>query len=127
MNVADMIGQYIQCRDWIEASDKAHAESQKTVRERMTLLEAAVAEKINELGGESVKTEQGTAYRSTLMATKVADRDTFMRFVFDGKRENFLTSAVSKDAVKEYLEENNGQLPPGIDVTYIFKTNFRRS
>ena len=127
MTPAEMIGEYIRCRDWLEADDAKHAERQAPVKERMQILEGAVTEALLAAGGESLKTEQGTAYRSTVLAVRCASREDFMDFVFDGRREGFLTSAVAKDAVKEYMQMHEGQIPPGIDVTYIHKTNFRRS
>ena len=127
MTPAEMIGEYIRCRDWLEADDAKHAERQAPVKERMQILEGAVTEALLAAGGESLKTEQGTAYRSTVLAVRCASREDFMDFVFDGRREGFLTSAVAKDAVKEYMQMHDGQIPPGIDVTYIHKTNFRRS
>jgi len=124
---AEMIAEYIKCRDWLEADEWKHAERQKPVRERMQLLEGAVTEALIAAGGESLKTEMGTAYRSTTLAVRCADRETFLDFVFDGRREGFLTSAVSKDAVKEYMAEHNNEAPPGVDITYVHKTNFRRA
>lgn len=126
MTPSEMIGQYIQCRDWLEAEQGKFDERCKPVRERMQLLEGAVTEALLAAGGESLKTEHGTAYRSTTLAVRCADRETFMDFVFDGRREGLLTSAVSKDAVKEYMDMHNGEAPPGVDITFIHKTNFRR-
>ncbi len=127
MTPAEMIGEYIRCRDWLEADDAKHAERQKPVRLRMELLEGAVTEALLAAGGDSLKTEHGTAYRSTVLAVRCASREDFMDFVFDGRREGFLTSAVAKDAVKEYMSMHEGQVPPGVDVTYVHKTNFRRA
>lgn len=124
---ADYIGKYIALRNTVAALTAEHEERVKPYAEAMQAIEGAVTEEINRLGGESVKTDQGTAYRSTLLAVKVADRELFMDFIFDGRREGFLTSAVAKEAVKEWLDEHNGALPPGIDVTYIYRTNFRKA
>ena len=78
-------------------------------------------------GNKSIKCGAVTAFRQRWTAAKVADREAFMDFVFDGRREGFLTSHISKDAVTEYMEGHNGQLPPGVDYTSGYKTVFRRS
>jgi len=124
---ADYIGQYIKLRNTVAVLTAEHEERVRPYTEAMQALEGMVTEEINRLGGESIKTEQGTAYRTTVLATKVADRELFMDFVFDGRREGFLTSAVAKDAVKEYMDDHAGAVPPGIDVTLIHKTNFRKA
>jgi hypothetical protein len=128
MNTGEMIQQYIKLRDYVEAQTKAFEETMKPYRAGMATIENAVSAQIIELGGESIKTEFGTAYRSTTLAVKMADRQAFMEFVTQdwGEREAFLTSAVTKDVVKDWLEQNNSK-PPGLDISYIHKTNFRRA
>lgn len=128
MNTGEMIQQYIKLRDYVEAQTKAFEETMKPYRTGMATIENAVSQQIIELGGESIKTEFGTAYRSTTLAVKMADRQAFMEFVTQdwGEREAFLTSAVTKDVVKDWLEQNNSK-PPGLDISYIHKTNFRRA
>lgn len=128
MNTGEMIQQYIKLRDHVEAQTKAFEASLKPYRDGMAAIESAVSQQIIDLGGESIKTEFGTAYRTTVMAVKVVDRETFFQFIADdwGERSAFLTSAISKEAYKDYIEQNNSK-PPGTDVAFIHKTNFRRS
>jgi len=56
----------------------------------------------------------------------MADRDAFLDFVFNANERQFITNAMTKEAVKEYMEEHQGSAPPGVDVGYIHKTNFRK-
>ena len=125
---AEMIQQYIKLRDYLELKTKEFEATMKPYRDGMATLEGKVSQQIIDLGGESIKTEFGTAYRTTVMAVKVVDRETFFQFIADdwGERSAFLTSAISKDAYKDYIEQNNSK-PPGTDVAFIHKTNFRRS
>jgi hypothetical protein len=126
MNTGDMIKRYIELRDYKEARTKAFEEEMKPYTAAMATIEGAVSQQITDLGGESIKTEHGTAYHSEIMSVKVASREEFMRFVMEDQREEFLTSAVSKEAVRDWIEKYQA-LPPGVDVTKILKTNFRRS
>jgi hypothetical protein len=128
MNTGEMIQQYIKLRDYVELKTKEFEAGIKQYRDGMAAIESAVSQQIIEMGGESIKTEFGTAYRTTVMAVKMADRQAFMEFVTQdwGKREAFLTSAVTKDVVKDWIEQNNSK-PPGLDIAYIHKTNFRRA
>jgi hypothetical protein len=95
--------------------------------EAMKAIEGAVAAHLDSAEGNSIRTDKGTAYRTTVMQTKVADRETFLDFVFDGRREGFLTNAVSKEAVREHMDAHAGALPPGIDIAMIHKCNFRKA
>jgi hypothetical protein len=91
----------------------------------MTAIEQKITEQMNDSGETSIKTEQGTAYRSEWMAARVTDREMWMDWVFDGRHEGFLTNHVSKEAVKEYIDET-GAIPAGLDVTKGYKTLFRK-
>jgi len=124
---ADVIAKYIAIRDFIEDRQKKFDEFLAPYYGSMKSIEAFITNQLNEQGVESIKTEHGTAYRNTLMQCKVEDREAWMDFVFDGRREGFITSAVPKDAVKEYLDSHNSVPPPGVKVVFINKTNFRRN
>ena len=39
----------------------------------------------------------------------------------------FLTAHVAKEAVREYLDEHQGALPPGVDFTTGYKTIVRKA
>lgn len=126
MNTGELIKKFIELRDFKEARTKAFEAEMAPYTKAMDTIANTVGQQITELGGESIKTEFGTAYHSEILSVKVANREEFMRFVFDDQREEFLTSAVSKEAVKDWIDKYQA-LPPGIDVTKILKTNFRRS
>lgn len=126
MNTGELIKRYIEMRDYIEKRTAAFDAELAPYKKGMQAIEGAVHQQILDLGGESIKTENGTAYLSETLSVKVASREEFMRFVFEDQREEFLTAAVSKEAVKEWIDKYEAP-PPGINITKIIKTNFRRS
>lgn len=123
---ADIIGRYIKTRDFIAKKTLEFEEFLSPYNKSLIALEGAITQVMIEQGHESIKTENGTAYRTRIMSTKVADRDSFLDFVFNGNERAFITNAITKDAVKDYMEEHQNNPPPGVDVTYIHKTNFRK-
>ncbi len=127
MNTEALIAQYIKLRDKVEAMTKEFDESLGPYRNAMQAIEGQVTIEMDGLGVDSIKCNGvGTAFRKTTTSVKVADRDAFMDFVFDGRREGFLTSHVSKEAVEEYIDSHQSP-PPGVDVAFIKKTQFRRA
>lgn len=126
MTTGELIQRFIQLRDAVEAKTKAFELELKPYKDGMAAIENAVGQQIIDMGGESIKTEHGTAYRTSVLSVKMADRETFLQFVIDNNALDYLTSAVSKELVKDYIEANNCP-PPGLDIAYIHKTNFRRS
>ena len=127
MNTEQMIAQYIKLRDKVDLLTKQFEESLAPYKMGMQALEGAVTIEMDKLGVDSIKCNGvGTAFRKTTTSAKVADREAFMDFVFDGRREGFLTTHVSKEAVEEWIEQNQSP-PPGVDVAFIKKTQFRRA
>lgn len=132
---AEVIEKYIAYRDFIKRETDAFTARMKPYQDAMTAFEAFGALELQKLlpaGAPvtekvSLKTPSGTMYRSTVMRVKVDDRAEFMDFVFDGQREGFITSAVSKEAVAEYLDSHNSVPPPGVGVGYVHNVNFRKA
>ena len=124
---ADLIGRYIKLRNFIDAESKAFKEKMKPYDDAMTTIENHMtAELIKQSGNDgkaSIATPQGTCFRKLTTSVKMADREQFMDFVFDGRREGFLTNHVSKDAVTEYLEQFKS-IPPGIDIATFYTVQF---
>lgn len=127
MTIGEMIKKYVELRDFMKLRAEARAVEDKPYNEAMETIEGIVLQHLNENSEQSIKTEWGTAYKSTTMSAKVASPEDFFNYVREADAFQLLTSAVSKDAVKDHMEEHQGTPPPGIDVTYFTKVNFRRA
>lgn len=127
MNREDIVKKYLEIREHIDKESKAFSETMKPYFEGLETLGNMALTMLNESGDQNMKTAFGTAYKTTSMGARVIDREAFMKYVLETEgAEALLTAAVSKDAVKEYIEANK-EPPPGVDITYITKVNFRRS
>lgn len=125
-NEADMVRKYVELRDRKkQVEDRVKTELAPLI-DAMNTLENALLQRMNESGVESVKTEFGTAYKSKVMSTRVADRETLLGFVRERGAFQLLTAAVSKEAVRDFMETSGGFPPPGVDVSFITAINFRR-
>jgi hypothetical protein len=122
-----IIRKYIEFRDFKDERTKAFDAEMKPIDEAMEMLAGYMHTRLNERGDDSVKTEFGTAYRQRTMSVRTADKDALFNFVREADAFELLAGNVSKDAIKSYAEEHGGLYPPGIDVTFISKTLFRRS
>lgn len=123
---ADMVRKYVELRDRKKQMEEAFKEQVAPLTQAMDTLENALLQRMNESGAESIKTEFGTAYKAKVMSTRVADRETLMGFVREQGAFQLLTAAVSKEAVRDYMETSGGFPPPGVDVSFITSVNFRR-
>lgn len=121
---AQLIKKYLEIRDTVTALTKDYDKQVSSHKDNMQLIEGVLAEEINRLEGQSIKTEFGTAYRSTVTSFRVADRSAWLNWVFENDERDMLTTHVAKDAVKEYIDETKA-VPPGLDIATLHKINIR--
>lgn len=131
MNLQDMkddqiVDSYIQMRDYIEAAEKAHKDQLAPYREALVRFEGEAQRRMIERGAVAINTEVGTAYQTTLMSVKTADKPTFLQWVKDNDLLLSVDVRPTKDCVREFMELNNRATPPGVDVVWVNKVNFRR-
>ncbi len=130
MPTADqIITRYLELRDYMEAEDKAFSERMEPYRKARAALEGAAALMIAASGPTTkhISCEAGTVFKTETLSVKCADVQAFHNFVFERNARQFLTAHVAKESVKEWMESNGGHPPPGVDVTFIHKVQFRRS
>lgn len=125
-NIDKLVEAYRILRDKKAEIDQEYKERKAKVQERLELIENKILQFFNEAGLESAKTPHGTAYVSEVMSAKVVSRDAFFKFVQEHDAWEMLESRANKTAVKQYIEEHGGELPPGVDVVTIRKINVRK-
>lgn len=130
MNAQEIIANYITLRNYLAKRSAEHEAELAPVRAAMAKYEAdGSALLIEASGGDEGKanivTPAGTMYRKRWTQIKMADRPTFMAFVGHdwAGRQKFLTAAVSKKEIEEYIEIENA-IPPGLDIARGYSTLF---
>ena len=78
-------------------------------------------------GVDGFKTTFGTVYLSESMKTSCADWGLFGEFLKTHDPLQFLEKRISSTAVKEYMKENEGQLPPGVSIFKELEARIRRA
>ncbi len=125
ISIDQLVEMYRKLREKKSEIDQEYKARLTKVREKQEVIENAILKFFNETGLESAKTPHGTAYVSTVMNARVADRDTFFEFVRRNDAWDMLESRANKTAVREYIEEA-GETPPGVDTAQIRKINIRK-
>ena len=126
MKMSDLVAKYIQLRDK-KAEYKAEYEAKVAqIEEILDKIEGKFLQVFEESGMDSVKTEAGTAYKSTRVSVTTGDKDAFMEFVRTNDEWPLLEVRPSKSAVEEYRAAHD-DLPPGINWRAEQVVNIRRS
>ena len=130
MNTGQMIQKYIELRDYVAVLNAQHEAAVKQYKDGMTAIENALLAEMNALGPDTQNIKVngiGTAFKKKWTSATMADRPTFMAFVSDDfdKRSDFLTSAITKKEVEEFIEAH-GSPPPGVNFSQGVQVNIRR-
>jgi len=125
ITAADRIKKVLELRAIVDSAKRGFDDLVKPYLEDIEYNENMLGAEINRLGGQSIKTVYGTAYRTTVTSFRVADRQVWLDWVFANKARDMLTTHVAKDAIKDYQERTGATLPPGLNMTQIHRTGVR--
>jgi hypothetical protein len=120
-----LIEHYVKLRSLVAEKTKALTETLKPYKAGMETIETALMARLIVRGADNTKTEAGTAYKVEHMNIKVIDREKFLEYALNGG-EDMLLASPQKDAVRQYLDEHKAN-PPGVEATYFFDINVRKS
>jgi len=127
MKMSEAVAKYIELRDK-KAQMKAEYEALVApVQANMEKLEAKLLAAFEAAGMDSIKTPNGTAYTATRSSATIADKDVFLDHVKTNLAWDLLEQRVSKAGVEQYQQENEGALPPGINIRVERVVNVRRA
>lgn len=146
------VRRYIDLRDEQDRMKKALKERIQPITEEMSTLERELADILHSQGQSKMGSDAGTFFFTDKLYVKTEDYEQFQRFLVnlilnrlvakgflaEGKTQydaveacmdslafNFLTQAVRKEAVQEYLKEN-GTPPPGLATETAQEVQVRR-
>jgi hypothetical protein len=124
---AQLVEKYLQLKAHVAARSEAFDAEIKPYKDGMATIENALLALLNERGADNTKTENGTAYKSTLLNVKVVDQAAFLKFCLEqGGSTEMLNIGALKEPVKEWIEET-GNPPPGVETSQFTRVNIRRS
>ena len=88
----------------------------------------ALLAKMNELDMKSAKAKSGARVDTVKnLSTKVEDREAWMTFVFERGDDSFITNHVAKEAIEQYMDDHEGEAPPGIKVESMLSLRFTKA
>jgi len=133
--VAEVAQKYIAMRDYIKIENDKHDARMKPYADAMQAMEGWALAHLLENNEQSIKTEFGTVFKKEWTQARLADKEAYVEWICsadDGgvliqRIMTFFTAAVSKEAVKDFMEANRGALPPGVDFTRGWAAQFRKA
>ena len=126
LNMDDLVGRYIQIRDRIKGEEDAFKAKMAQVREIKDMLEVELLLRLNSIGGDSVKTAHGTAYRTSRRSASLADGAAFREFVVAQNAFDLVDWRANAPAVDDFIK-SQGAPPPGVNFSVSYTAGVRRA
>jgi len=139
-----LIVEHNKLDEFIKAESKRFGEFLKPHKDRLEAIGNDLLALSNLQKWDSIRTDAGTAYRSTLLNVSVSPeglpyqtdkgasvgREALLDFALDHWDDignDLLLVSPQKDAVKKFMEANDGKPPPGCKVGWFTRINIRKS
>jgi hypothetical protein len=126
-DLSHRVKQYVALRDHIKELDKEHADRMKPYRETLDQLNSLLLASLDQIGQgvDSIRTDEGTVYRTEKKSASLADPAAFMKYVIEQQAWDLLDRKANVTAVADFIEEHNTQ-PPGVNFQRTFVAGVRR-
>lgn len=130
MDIEKLTKAYIAIRDKRAEIKKAFDEEYNDLGSKLDRLEAEMLRFLQEHKSDAIKTTFGTVYRQEEVkpsCSSWADLDAWIESNPDVGPSDVLEKRVSKKFITEYMEHNDGALPPGVSIYREYVARVRRS
>lgn len=120
-----LVERYIKLRDAIKSADDLHKERTSPAREALEQMNSQLLQEIEKVGGESVRTQHGTVYRTMKKSATIADGDVFRKYVIENKEFDLVDWRANSTAVSIFIDKHANP-PPGVNYSTIALVGVRR-
>lgn len=118
---------YVKIRDARSVLKKEYEAKDLELKAQLETLDSFFLQTLQDLGVESVRTQHGTVYQSTSIKPSCEDWNIFYTWIAENEAFDALEKRVKKSFITTYMEDNKGELPPGINVLQEYTVTIRRS
>ena len=117
---------FVKIRD-----EKAHVareakEKEAVLTEELDKIRRALLDYCKESGVEKVGTASGTFFRSVKTRYSTSDWESMHKFILKHEIPDLLDKRINQGNMRQFLEENPEQLPPGLNVDREYAVTVRR-
>ena len=127
-NVASYVAKFIKLRDKISEIEEGHKQELEPYKEMKELLNNMLLDHLNKSGADNISVSGvGTFYKSVKTTASIADGDAFRRHVIGTESWDLVDWRANSTATKAFIEEHDGNTPPGININTVVTAGVRRA
>jgi hypothetical protein len=98
----------------------------ETLKAQQEEIKNAMKDMMKTMGVTSVRTAQGTVVLSVKTRYNTQDWDSFKKFVVEHDAVDLLEKRIAQTNMNQFLEENPGLVPPGLNSTSEYDISVRK-
>ncbi len=106
---------YIKMRDKLSELTREYETAEAAIKAQQAEVAAAMKDRLQALGAKSAATTYGTVSLKTSTRYYFQDWEAAHRFIMDNDAPYLLEKRVSQTMMREFLENNPGVVPPGLN------------
>lgn len=125
LSADQIIAAYVKHRNEKERLTADYKSNVKVIDEKLKKLEVWLQMWLSSQNINSVNTDAGTAYKTTVEQATVSDMNAFIEFVKENEAWHLLEKRVSKTGIREMLDADE-PIPPGVNWYVTTAINVRK-
>ncbi len=118
---------YLKMRGRLGEITKAYESEAEDLKAKQHEVALAMKDIMQATGQKSAKTDHGTIILSTKTRYVAQDWDAMKRFIIDHDAVDLLEKRIAQKAMSEFLNDNPGQIPPGLNTLTEVDVSVRKS
>jgi hypothetical protein len=127
MDATKLVSIYIKMRDAKDALTREYEAKINEVKEQMEVIEQALLDICKETGQDGGRTSHGSFTRTVKTRYWTYDWDSMYRFIKEQDAIQLLEQRVHQGNMKQFLSENPGLLPEGLNTDSKYSITVRRA
>lgn len=127
MDMERLVKAHINIRDARSKLRKEYNEQDDGLKKKQERIEAEMLKFLNTNKIDNSKTSAGTFYRQVDTIPMGSDWNAFYDWVKENDAFDALERRIKKGFINEYMEEHDGETPPGVSVHKQYVIRVRRS
>lgn len=128
INLDKVVEVYNAIRDARAARKRAFEAEDDALETDQNKLKVLMLDLLNRNGAKSIATEHGTVYRTEKVKPSAADWNVVYDWIIaDPERFELLEKRLKATFVKQYMDENDNAIPPGVNVHREYEVAVRRA
>lgn len=127
VSIEKLTSTYLKIKAKRDAMREEYKSADSVLEQQQDRIKAALLKHCKDNDVESVRTKDGTFYRTVKTKYWTNDWESMYKFVMEHGVPEFFTKSLNQSNVKQFMEDNPDVIPPGLNVESEYVVSVRKS